>query len=239
MNTHLLKKVIFGFTVASLPFAPQAALAKKKVPIKPPAKVAAKKNSGNVIAAGNPCPSLGSSMEMTHGKVVTKLECVTWQGKLQWWAPGTRQNPIKVGTVLPFVVEGENWEVSVLGRTEDDTDRTLAEGPSNELSTAGDIITGVQMQYRYIGPKPDSVISRATLSGYSRTRGPIDRWANGVAPAGDCWLNEGIDEGIERKCVMPYEIARAELATFRIAYTDYSTNKRWYFDTAPDQTPFE
>jgi hypothetical protein len=159
---------------------------------------------------------------------------------LQWWSPGTRQNPFRLGTVLPLTVNGNQWEFSVIGRTDDDTARYLAQSPSNTISKAGAIVTGVTLTYRNLGgPTPTANTIYFYPDGHSQNRGPIGRWTSGATPSNDCYQSNVMDEGTQATCVSPYEITPDELASFRLVVNVISTNQRWYFNTAPDQAPLE
>jgi hypothetical protein len=209
---------------------------KAKPKAKPKPKPKSAPTTKLTVGPGKPCVTAGSSVQ-ADGQT---LECVLWQSSLQWWTPGTRQNPFRLNTVLALTVNENKWEFSVMGRTDDDTARYLAVSPSNSISKPGVIITGVKVRYRNLGgPTPTANTVYFYPNGHSRNRGPIDRWAGGAAPSDDCFKSNVMDEGTESVCVSPYEIAPDELASFRLVVNNISTQQRWYFNTVQDQAPLE
>lgn len=223
--------------------SPVGATTKRKVA---PKKVTA--TTAPPIANGRACPSVGR----TAPAAGATFECVTTINGPQWWQSGTRANPIKVG--VPFRATSKSdgeWEVTVLGRIDDDTARVLSvytDSNSKNRNPAWPIVS-VRLRIRYVGgadfPNGDGLVRMVSYDGVTRTRGPIGRgtWVlpyskvDGGDPAlDDCWTNEGMFAGSQKECVMPYELAPAEVSEFRLA-VQVGTEPRVFMNTAADQPP--
>ncbi len=202
-----------------------------------PAGAAARKppkTAKPVVANGKSCGAVGTTA--TAGG--TTFTCVALRNKaLQWWAPGTAQNPLKVGQTgrVASSVSG-NWEITVQKRIDDDTARILAIDSKNRIATPGDIIVSVEIRAKNVGPEFSIRATAFELATVTRER--VGRWDLGQAAPEDCWNDERVASGAEKVCQFPFEITQTDLAGARLAVRPgFGGDAPLFFDTAANQPP--
>ena len=166
-----------------------------------------------VIANGKPCKSKGTQATASGGS----FECVQLiSGALQWWQAGTIRNPIKIGVPVRLASElSGTWEVTVTGRTDNDTARVLAVDPRNALVDPTATISSVNLTIKNLG----TAANRTRFVGYNgvtRTRAAVERWTNGASLEEDCWFNETVEPGDTKTCSFPYELSNDEVPQLRL-----------------------
>jgi hypothetical protein len=204
-------------------------------------KPAAKKKSAITtttvipIAPGRPCTT-GSAV-VTAGAV--KYACVTWRGARQWWPFGTKQNPYPLNTTITFPLDPSGWELTVLGREDNDTARWLAVDPINKLVNSARQIASVRVVFRHIGPSSGGRTRELLLLGTSTGRPEIERWTTYAGAEDDCWVNESVENAATKECSMPFEVDAGELPALQLKVAPLLTLKPVYFATAANQVPLE
>jgi hypothetical protein len=201
---------------------------------------AAKKSSKPskvTVANGKACTTPGASATAA-GKTYS---CVRLKSKaLQWWSPGTIQNPIKLGRAARVSGAASGaWDITVVRRIDDDTARILAIEANNRVSTPGNTLTSVELRAKSLGPDPETSIRATSFVLATAVRERVERWELGQSAPEDCWRDERVANGAEKICQFPYEITPGtELVAARLVVrASFGLDAPLYFDTAVDQPP--
>ena len=202
--------------------------------------VAAKKTTKPVkvtVANGKVCAK-GGVVTTASGRSFT---CVRLKSKaLQWWSVGTIQNPVRFGQTARVAGTASGaWEITVVRRIDDDTERILAIEASNRLATSGNTIASVELRAKSLGPDAETSIRATSFEAATAVRDRVGRWDLGQTAEEDCWRNERVANGADKTCQFPFEITSgAELAALRLSVRpSFGIDAPVYFDTATDQPP--
>jgi hypothetical protein len=230
-NTHNQRIALFcGVFLAGVALFASPTEAAKKTTKKTKTTKVTVANGKACKAAGTPATAGGRSFTCVRMK----------NDSLQWWAVGTIQNPIRLGSSGRVESAGSGaWEVTVVRRIDDDTARILAIEATNRVEVEGNTIASLEIRARSLGPAAETSIRATAFEVTTATRERVERWDLGQGAPEDCWRDERVANGSEKTCQFPFEITPGtELAGLRMAVRpSFGLDAPLYFDTALDQPP--
>lgn len=165
----------------------------------------AKPDPKSELKSGMRCAELGATGTTDKG---ARLDCVKAGAESQWHLRGSKLNPFAWGETARVATEYETWRIAVTSVEPDVTERVVESDPAQHRPRAGAKLVGVMLELTYVGKNGSAMVRNGAIIhalGADPSK-PILRWPHGTTED-DCWVNETVENGQTKRCMMPYEVA--------------------------------